>query len=216
MSELLIIGILATLAWLSLNPKLVSDTKDDKLNQPQLNKLWRASKARIKQGRLPQAERALLTILKLDRTNAAAYNRIGLVYAAQKEYNDAVDCFEIASTIDRSPSSLNNLGHIYFETEQYEKAAIAFKKAIDLDDKLAARYLSYAKALQRLGRETEVLTAIEQAAQLEPTQETLQALFEAYLKLDMPDKALEVQAQIKNLPKSRQKQAKRPARTVAP
>src|SRR3990167_2240236 len=50
-------------------------------------------------------------------------NRLGILYAKQKEYRDAIDCFEIASSIESTPSSLHNLGLIYYETENYEKAA---------------------------------------------------------------------------------------------
>ncbi len=45
-------------------------------------------------------EKALLTILKIDEKNAAAYNRLGILYAKQKEFRDAIDCFEIASSIE--------------------------------------------------------------------------------------------------------------------
>jgi tetratricopeptide (TPR) repeat protein len=73
--------------------------------------------------------KSLLTILKIDEKNAAAYNRLGILYAKQREYKDAIDCFEIASSIEPSASSLHNLGLIYYETENYQKAATAFEQA---------------------------------------------------------------------------------------
>ena len=97
-----------------------------------LGQLWGIAHQGMKDNSLIRAEKALLTILKIDKKNAAAYNRLGILYAKQKEYKDAIDCFEIASSIEVSPSSLHNLGLIYYETENYEKAATAFEQALKL------------------------------------------------------------------------------------
>ncbi len=50
----------------------------------------------------------MLTILKHDHKSAAAYNRLGILYSKQKEYKDAIDCFEIASSLEPSASSYHN------------------------------------------------------------------------------------------------------------
>lgn len=218
MNELILIIIVAVFAHLSLSrqPKAKPRTKATRLLDKRLDNLWRLSRRQLNQGKFGQAEKALLTILKLDEKNAAAYNRIGLVYAHKQAYDRAVDCFEIASTIDQTPSSFNNLGSIYFEMEHYEKASLAFKKALELDNQSAVRYISYVKALERLGGHgQEILDYLIKAAKLEPNQEILSMLFEAYLKLDMPAEALRIQTKIKHLPKNRQKPIKRPQRTVA-
>ena len=64
-----------------------------------VGKLWDIAHLGIKQQRYLRAEKALLTILKIDEKNVAAYNRLGILYTKQKEYKDAIDCFEIASSI---------------------------------------------------------------------------------------------------------------------
>ena len=79
-----------------------------------LGKLWDIAHQGMRENRFLRAEKALLTILKIDERNAAAYNRLGILYAKQKEYRDAIDCFEIASSIEPTPSSLHNLGLIYY------------------------------------------------------------------------------------------------------
>src|ERR1700750_2261266 len=116
-------------------------------------KLWDIAHQGMRENRFLRAEKALLTILKIDEKNAAAYNRLGILYAKQKEYKDAIDCFEIASSIEASPSSLHNLGLIYYETENYEKAGIAFEAALKLEENLAARHVAYAKVNEKLGNE---------------------------------------------------------------
>src|SRR6188472_2114512 len=69
-----------------------------------LGKLWDIAHQGMRENRFLRAEKALLTILKIDEKNAAAYNRLGILYAKQKEYKDAIDCFEIACSIESSPS----------------------------------------------------------------------------------------------------------------
>ena len=127
-----------------------------------------------------RAEKALLTILKIDQKNAAAYNRLGILYAKQKEFKDAIDCFEIASTLEASASSLHNLGLIYYETGEYSKAVIAFQEALDYEDELASRHIAFAKALEKVGDDKKMLIELERAAELEPNKETLNLLMGAY------------------------------------
>ena len=79
-----------------------------------VGKLWDIAHQGMRENRFLRAEKALLTILKIDQKNAAAYNRLGILYAKQKEYKDAIDCFEIASSLEPTASSLHNLGLIYY------------------------------------------------------------------------------------------------------
>src|SRR6476661_6497434 len=144
-----------------------------------LGKLWDIAHQGMRENRLLRAEKALLTILKIDQKNAAAYNRLGILYAKQKEYKDAIDCFEIASSIEPSASSLHNLGLIYFETENYEKAATAFEEALKLEDGLAARHIAYAKVQEKLGNDRLMLQELEKSAELEPSKESLTLLARA-------------------------------------
>src|ERR1700750_1594143 len=118
-----------------------------------LGKLWDIAHQGMRKNRFLRAEKALLTIRKIAEKNAAAYNRLGILYAKQKEFRDAIDCFEIASSIESTPSSLHNLGLIYYETENYEKAGIAFEAALKLEENLAARHVAYAKVNEKLGNE---------------------------------------------------------------
>jgi len=137
-----------------------------------LSKLWEIAYHGMRENRFLRAEKALLTILKIDEKNAAAYNRLGILYAKQREYKDAIDCFEIASSIEPSASSLHNLGLIYYETENYQKAATAFEKALEQEDELAARHIAYAKVQEKLGNDKLMLAELEKAAELEPNPET--------------------------------------------
>ncbi|MBI4034723.1 tetratricopeptide repeat protein [Candidatus Saccharibacteria bacterium] len=174
-----------------------------------LTKLWEIAHHGMRENRFLRAEKALLTILKIDEKNAAAYNRLGILYAKQREYKDAIDCFEIASSIEPSASSLHNLGLIYYETENYEKASVAFEQALKLEDNLAARHIAYAKVQEKLGNDKLVLQELEKAVELEPSVETYDLMAKAYELRGMTDEARVAQKKLARLSSSR-----RPARRL--
>ena len=206
-------GLLAirSTAWrdeeMSPLPRKISD---------KVGKLWDIAHQGMRENRFLRAEKALLTILKIDEKNAAAYNRLGILYAKQKEYKDAIDCFEIASSIEATQSSLHNLGLIYYETENYQKAAVAFEQALKLDDQLAARHIAYAKVLEKLGNDKQMFDELNTAIHLEPNKESYTLLMKAYESRGMQAEADEVEAKLKKLvvPSGKRKRIVRPKRVV--
>lgn len=181
-----------------------------------LGKLWEIAQVGMRENRFLRAEKALLTILKIDQKNAAAYNRLGILYAKQKEYKDAIDCFEIASSIDPSASSLHNLGLIYYETENYEKAALAFEQAIKLEDDLAARHIAYAKVQEKLGNNKLMIQELEKATGLEPNPESFNLLIKAYESMGMQTEADLLKAKLNKLimPAGKPRRVLRPRKVV--
>lgn len=147
---------------------------------PQLKKLWSLAQTAMRERKPLKAEKALLTILKFDEKNAAAYNRLGILYAKEKHFKEAIECFEIAQSLDNNASSLHNVGLIYYETGKYEKAAMAFSQAIDMEGDQPARYIAYSKALEKLGERNKAIEALETAYSLNPTTVILRHLLELY------------------------------------
>jgi tetratricopeptide (TPR) repeat protein len=192
---------------LSPVPRKISD---------KLGKLWDIAHQGMRENRFLRAEKALLTILKIDQKNAAAYNRLGILYAKQKEYKDAIDCFEIASSIEATASSLHNLGLIYYETENYQKAAVAFEQAIKLEDGFAARHIAYAKVLEKLGSVKLMFEELDKAVELEPNRETLTLLERAYRNNGREAEADVIESQLQKLvvPSGRPKRVLRPRKVV--
>lgn len=181
-----------------------------------LGKLWDIAHQGMRENRFLRAEKALLTILKIDERNAAAYNRLGILYAKQKEYKDAIDCFEIASSIESTPSSLHNLGLIYFETENYLKAATAFEQSLKLDDQQAARHVAYAKVQEKLKNDKLMFQHLIIASELEPNKETYKLLTNAYRTRGMDAEADMIQQKLDKLivPAGRPKRISRAKRVV--
>ena len=181
-----------------------------------LGQLWDIAHQGMRENRFLRAEKALLTILKIDEKNAAAYNRLGILYAKQREYKDAIDCFEIASSIEPTASSLHNLGLIYFETENYPKAATAFEQAIKLDDVLAARHIAYAKVQEKMGNKKLMIQELERAVELEPNKESYTLLMNAYRSHGLAPEADMIEQKLNKLivPAGKAKRVTRPKRVV--
>ena len=154
--------------------------EDDISKTPQMKKLWSLAQAAMHERKPLKAEKALLTILKFDEKNAAAYNRLGILYAREKHFKEAIECFEIAQSLDNNASSLHNVGLIYLETGKYEKAAMAFEQAIALEGDQPGRYIAYAKALEKLGQRKDAIKQLETAYDLNPTTVILRHMLEIY------------------------------------
>lgn len=161
-----------------------------------LDRLWDVAQESLRERKYLRAEKALLTILRVDERNATAYNRLGILYAKQQAFRDAIECFEIAQSLEPSASSLHNVGLIYYETEHYEKAALAFEQALAIEDNLASRHIAHAKVLEKLGRNKKMIESLEKAVELDPIPQTLNILADAYertgqgeLAVDLREKA---------------------------
>jgi tetratricopeptide (TPR) repeat protein len=216
MFELVIVGVFGLLAYHSAQLHDEELTAVSRRVGERIGKLWDIAHQGMRENRFLRAEKALLTILKIDEKNAAAYNRLGILYAKQKEYRDAIDCFEIASSIEATPSSLHNLGLIYYETENYEKAAVAFEQALRMEDGLAARHVAYAKVQEKLGNHKMMFQELERAADLEPNKETYTLLHKAYQAHGLQELADITEDKLKKLitPSGRRKRILRPRRVV--
>jgi tetratricopeptide (TPR) repeat protein len=216
MLELLVVAVFGFLAVYSIRIHDDEFAAGSRKVSDRLGKLWDIAHQGMRENRFLRAEKALLTILKIDEKNAGAYNRLGILYAKQKEYRDAIDCFEIASSIEATSSSLHNLGLIYYETENYEKAAVAFEQALKLEDVLAARHVAYAKVQEKLGNQKLMLQELLRATELEPNKETYTLLQKAYIAQGMAAEADLLDNQIKKLivKAGRPKRIVRPRRVV--
>ena len=176
--------LLFTIFLVFIYPVLLARKKVETAKSPrydaQMKKLWTIAQDSMKERKPLRAEKALLTILKFDEKNAAAYNRLGILYAKEAKFDEAIECFEIAQSLDNNPSSLHNAGLIYLETGAYEKAAMAFEQALELEGGVPARFIALAKALEKLGRRRESIDALESAYELDSSTTTLRQILALY------------------------------------
>ena len=181
-----------------------------------LDKLWAIAQDALKDKRYLRAEKALLMILRVDERNATAYNRLGILYAKQQAFNDAIECFEIAQSLEPSASSLHNVGLIYYETKKYDKAALAFEQALEIEEDVAARHIAYAKVQEKLGHDKKMVSALERAMELEKNPQTLNILADAYERTGQNELATDLREQAAKLiiPQGQPKRVRQPRRVV--
>lgn len=176
--------ILIFAAYLAFLFPMDTKPKKEEVRSPkyvaQMKKLWQVAQTSMKERKPFRAEKALLTILKFDEKNAAAYNRLGILYAKGQRYDEAVECFEIAQSLDNNPASIHNAGLIYLEIGEYEKAKMAFEQAISLEGDVPARYMALSKAEEKLGRPKKAIEALENAYELDPNIATLRQMLAIY------------------------------------
>ncbi|MBR5647725.1 tetratricopeptide repeat protein [Candidatus Saccharibacteria bacterium] len=181
----------------------------------QMKKLWQIAQTSMKERKPFRAEKALLTILKFDEKNAAAYNRLGILYAKGQKYDEAVECFEIAQSLDNNPASIHNVGLIYLETGAYEKAEMAFLQAIELEGDVPARFIALAKAEEKLGKTKKAVEALENAYELDPNVNTLRQILAIYENADDEEATLATAARIEEqIMKDNAVKAKKSAKSV--
>lgn len=191
MFGLLAIVVVVVLIMLRREIATEVDVRPSKVEN-QLNKLWDISLGAIKDKKYLRAEKALLTILRVDERNARAYNRLGILYAKQQQFNDAIECFEIAQSLQPSASSLHNVGLIYHQVGQLDKARQAFEQALELEGDVAARHIAYAKVLEDQGDNKKMLSELETAVNLERNPQSLGILADAYERTGDAERAEKV------------------------
>ena len=186
-----------------------------------LDRLWDIAQESLRDKKYLRAEKALLTILRVDERNATAYNRLGILYAKQQAFPDAIECFEIAQSLEPSASSLHNVGLIYFETEKYDKAALAFEQAISMEEDIPSRHIAYAKVQEKLGHKKRMIESLERAVELDERKnpQSLRILADAYERIDNMEMAESARDEAKVLlapkaPASVTKTVKQPRKVV--
>ena len=194
---ILIIALSIYIFW-KKSDEVLKNTLPDNLSA-KIDKLWRVAQEAIIDRKYLRAEKVLLTILRFDERNATAYNRLGIIYAGQKQFDDAIECFEIAQSLESSASSLHNVGLIYLETENYQKAALAFEQALEIAANMQTRYIAYARALEKLGKDKLAISALEKAAELDERPQILRSLGALYLKVEDLEKAKEIKDKLESL-----------------
>ena len=162
-----------------------------------LQRLWDDAFESLKDNKFLRAERALLTILKFDERNAGAYNRLGILYAKQRSFEHSIECFEIAHSLEPNASTLHNLGLVYMEVGEYQKAAHTLESAIEQEDDVPTRYIAYAKVQEKLGNDAKMVESVEKAAKLQPNKQTYMLVMDAYKKVGRDEDAAKIETAMK-------------------
>jgi len=204
--------------WAIYQPQTISEVTADlpvRISD-KLGQLWTIAQDSIQTKKYMRAEKALLTILHIDERNASAYNRLGILYAKQRSLTDAIECFEIAQSLEPSASSLHNVGLIYYEIKDYDKASLAFEQALAIDNDLASRHIAYAKVQEKLGHDKKMIESLERAVELDPIPQTMNILADAYERTNQTELAINLREKAAKLiiPVGHPRRVKQPRRVI--
>ena len=85
-------------------------------------------------GDLMAARKYFERATKINKKFAAAYNNIGAIYFAQKQYGKAIRQYEKALSMEAQTAGFySNLGYAYFGEKRYPEAFKSFQKAMAID-----------------------------------------------------------------------------------
>ena len=81
------------------------------------------------------------TIAVQIKPSYAGYNNLGLIYANQSKYDEAIDAFKNAIKINpKSYQAWYQLGQVYAQALNFDKALEAYNKVIEFNPKLPSAY----------------------------------------------------------------------------
>jgi tetratricopeptide (TPR) repeat protein len=173
-----------------LQPNATTGVAVKKQQPQQIVQLTEYADRLYQEKRYIPAEKAYLSVLRVDHKNVHAYNHLGVIYSAQKNYADAIECYQIATQIVPNASNFYNLGLSYFENRNYMKAIAALEKSL-MFEPTASRYMTLARAYQHVASPLKVTAALEKAVELDPTIKHLTLLAESYTANKNHEKALD-------------------------
>jgi tetratricopeptide (TPR) repeat protein len=88
----------------------------------------------LRQGLVDEAKKKIQDELKLDPSSIEGYNLLGIVYAGEKDYANALEAFQRALKLDpNSTRTGNNLGNLFVAQERLDLAENEFRKVLRLD-----------------------------------------------------------------------------------
>ena len=80
-------------------------------------------------------------------------NELGLIYSDQKQYEKALECFNMAlkAVNNRSPTAFSNIGDTYFDMKKYDLALENYKKSLELYPDAVQTYIEISNTYIELG-----------------------------------------------------------------
>ena len=102
--------------------------------------------------------------------NISIFERLGMTLSLQGKFEEALEYFEEALKEQLSADTLFQIGFVYLQLKETEKAIHYFEQVKELDPQYQAVYLYLAEALQELERLNEAQAVIEEGIAENPYQ----------------------------------------------
>jgi tetratricopeptide (TPR) repeat protein len=152
-------------------------------------------RTKYNENRFEEAVAAFQQCLKLDGKHVKAEDNLGLSYQALGRRDDALQAYRNAidwqtDTATKNPGPFINMGGLFLETNQPEKAVEYLRKAIEIAPDEAKAHQQLGKAYFNLNELPKALIELEKAAQLAPNNAPVHyVLAQVYRKQGLQEKA---------------------------
>ena len=131
-------------------------------------KIQRAIDA-FKSGKILVAKNLTKKLIKSNPKVVFLYNLMGLIFAKQNEFNQAIEYYEKGIKIDPKFAMIyNNLGTVFKLKANYQKAEGYYKKSIDLDKKIAEPQNNLGNLYLSLGKYKAAIACYKKAININP------------------------------------------------
>ena len=120
-------------------------------------------------------------------SNPIDYAKIGSAHLENKEYNEAIDAFKKAISIDPNDETVHNsLGVAYYSIQEYEDAITAFQQGLSINPELKHLHHDLGWAYYKAKKFDEAKRVVEEALKMDPNYESARELLNAILKELIP------------------------------
>ncbi len=117
-------------------------------------------------GNTPQAIQNIENAITITPKEADYHANLGLAYAAQNNYDKAIECYSTAISIKAYPETYFNLANAYMNSGKFELAIKYYQNAIKQRPDYYKAYNKLATALQSLGKIEEAIKQVQKAITL--------------------------------------------------
>jgi serine/threonine protein kinase/tetratricopeptide (TPR) repeat protein len=117
-------------------------------------------------GHFQEAEELYRRVVSVAPNLAAGHNNLGLALMEQGRYTEAENSLLHALHLNRSPSTLMNVGAFYYQEENFERALSFFQASLASEAPTAFQYADLGDAYRHLGRIPEATEAYRNAGAL--------------------------------------------------
>ena len=120
-------------------------------------------------GRVEEASKAFMKVVKLNPTYADGYNNLGVTLQEQGKFEDALVAYKKAISIKPNyAEAYNNLGNTLLEQGEPAGAISSYKKAISIDSNFAEANYNMGFALSSINKPEEAIVAYNNAISIKP------------------------------------------------
>ncbi len=121
----------------------------------------------IKVGKEEDAIKCFVQALALNELHNETQHRLAVLYLKKQMYGAAAALFKRLVESSEDPVYYSHLGLALYKQSNLEEAKSAYQKAVELDPKRAARFVSLAQVYRTMGQLEHSLVALNKALEIE-------------------------------------------------